>query len=104
VVFSALAKLFDRTTQHIGLEELDRLIRSPSSLGVVPILLHALASTPRCSPRLRGIDQYVSPHLQKLMTYLAWRLKDQASNLFVPGSSIVISDLVVAQVLRSRFW
>jgi hypothetical protein len=43
-VTGVLAKLFDRSRQHNGIEELDRFIPSPLSPDAVPMLLHALAS------------------------------------------------------------
>ncbi|KAF7008233.1 hypothetical protein CFC21_023045 [Triticum aestivum] len=92
-VLSALAKLSDRDTHHIAVEELDRFIRSPPSPDAVPMLLHALASDTQglASPARRESIRLLAtlcavhpdaaaPHLQKVMAHLSRRLKDTASD------------------------
>jgi hypothetical protein len=43
-VLASLAKLSNRDTHHITVEDLDRIIRAPPSPDAVPMLLNALAS------------------------------------------------------------
>ncbi|CAD6253936.1 unnamed protein product [Miscanthus lutarioriparius] len=95
-VLTALAKLSDRDTHHIAVEELDRIIRAPPSTDAVPMLLNALASN---SPRLASPARRESlrllaticashpdaaaPHLHKVLADLARRLKDPVSDTSV---------------------
>uniref|UniRef100_A0ACD5UZZ8 Uncharacterized protein n=1 Tax=Avena sativa TaxID=4498 RepID=A0ACD5UZZ8_AVESA len=112
-VFSALAKLSDRDTHHIGVEELDRFIRSPPSPDAVPMLLHALASDTQglASPARRESTRLLAmlcaahpdaaaPHLQKVMAHLARRLKDPASDSSVRDACRDAAGQLAAVYLR----
>ncbi|KAL6840610.1 hypothetical protein ACP4OV_029474 [Aristida adscensionis] len=92
-VLAALAKLSDRDTHHIAVEELDRLIRAPPSPDAVPMMLNALASdspglaSPARRESLRLLatlcaahPEAAAPHLHKVLAHLARRLKDPASD------------------------
>uniref|UniRef100_A0A0E0AKN0 TOG domain-containing protein n=1 Tax=Oryza glumipatula TaxID=40148 RepID=A0A0E0AKN0_9ORYZ len=92
-VLGALAKLSDRDTHHIAVEDLDRIIRSLPSPDAVPMLVHALASdspglaSPARRESLRLLatlcaahHDAAAPYLQKVMAHLARRLKDTNSD------------------------
>jgi hypothetical protein len=92
-VLGALAKLSDRDTHHIAVEDLDRIIRSLPSPDAVPMLVHALASdspglaSPARRESLRLLatlcaahPDAAAPYLQKVMAHLARRLKDTNSD------------------------
>ena len=112
-VLSALAKLSDRDTHHIAVEELDRFIRSPPSPDAVPMLLHALASDTQglASPARRESIRLLAmlcaahpdaaaPHLQKVMAHLARRLKDPASDSSVRDACRDATGQLAAVYLR----
>ncbi|KAF0905344.1 hypothetical protein E2562_003937 [Oryza meyeriana var. granulata] len=95
-VLGALAKLSDRDTHHIAVEDLDRIIRSLPSPDAVPMLVHALTSdspglaSPARRESLRLLatlcaahPDAAAPHLQKVMAHLARRLKDTNSDTSV---------------------
>uniref|UniRef100_A0A3B6DBU8 TOG domain-containing protein n=1 Tax=Triticum aestivum TaxID=4565 RepID=A0A3B6DBU8_WHEAT len=112
-VLSALAKLSDRDTHHIAVEELDRFIRSPPSPDAVPMLLHALASDTQglASPARRESIRLLAtlcaahpdaaaPHLQKVMAHLSRRLKDTASDSSVRDACRDAAGQLAAVYLR----
>ncbi|XP_051215637.1 TORTIFOLIA1-like protein 1 isoform X1 [Lolium perenne] len=112
-VFSALAKLSDRDTHHIGVDELDRFIRAPPSPDAVPMLLHALASDAQglASPARRESTRLLAmlcaahpdaaaPHLHKVMAHLARRLKDPASDSSVRDACRDAAGQLAAVYLR----
>ncbi|KAK1680130.1 hypothetical protein QYE76_040978 [Lolium multiflorum] len=112
-VFSALAKLSDRDTHHIGVEELDRFIRAPPSPDAVPMLLHALAADTQglASPARRESTRLLAmlcaahpdaaaPHLHKVMAHLARRLKDPASDSSVRDACRDAAGQLAAVYLR----
>ncbi|KAJ1291134.1 hypothetical protein BS78_02G295300 [Paspalum vaginatum] len=95
-VLASLAKLSDRDTHHIAVEDLDRIIRAPPSPDAVPMLLNALASdspglaSPARRESLRLLatlcashPDAAAPHLHKALAHLARRLKDPASDTSV---------------------
>lgn len=95
-VLASLAKLSDRDTHHIAVEDLERIIRAPPSLEAVPMLLNALASDSQglASPARReslrllamlcaAHPEAAAPHLHKVLAHLAKRLKDPASDTSV---------------------
>ncbi|KAL5198482.1 hypothetical protein ABZP36_001994 [Zizania latifolia] len=95
-VLGALAKLSDRDTHHIAVEDLDRIIRSLPSPDAVPMLLNALASdspglaSPARRESLRLLatlcaahPDAAAPHLHKVIAHLTRRLKDTASDTSV---------------------
>ncbi|XP_047065913.1 TORTIFOLIA1-like protein 1 isoform X1 [Lolium rigidum] len=112
-VFSALAKLADRDTHHIGVDELDRFIRAPPSPDAVPMLLHALASDAQglASPARRESTRLLAmlcaahpdaaaPHLHKVMAHIARRLKDPASDSSVRDACRDAAGQLAAVYLR----
>ncbi|VAH29497.1 unnamed protein product [Triticum turgidum subsp. durum] len=112
-VLSALAKLSDRDTHHIAVEELDRFIRSPPSPDAVPMLLHALASDTQglASPARRESIRLLAtlcaahpdaaaPHLLKVMAHLSRRLKDTASDSSVRDACRDAAGQLAAVYLR----
>ncbi|KXG36351.1 TORTIFOLIA1-like protein 1 isoform X2 [Sorghum bicolor] len=112
-VLAALAKLSDRDTHHIAVEELDRIIRAPPSTDAVPMLLNALASDSQglASPARReslrllatlcaSHPDAAAPHLHKVLAHLARRLKDPASDTSVRDACRDVAGQLAAVYLR----
>ncbi|RLN33523.1 microtubule-associated protein SPIRAL2-like [Panicum miliaceum] len=112
-VLAALAKLSDRDTHHIAVEDLDRIIRAPPSPDAVPMLLNALASdspglaSPARRESLRLLATLCSshpdaaaPHLHKALAHLARRLKDPASDTSVRDACRDAAGQLAAVYLR----
>nr|CAB3454463.1 unnamed protein product [Digitaria exilis] len=112
-VLAALAKLSDRDTHHIAVEDLDRIIRAPPSPDAVPMLLNALASdspglaSPARRESLRLLatlcashPDAAAPHLHKALAHLARRLKDPASDTSVRDACRDAAGQLAAVYLR----
>jgi hypothetical protein len=112
-VLASLAKLSDRDTHHIAVEDLDRIIRAPPSPDAVPMLLNALASdsqgfaTPARRELLRLLaslcaahTEAAAPHLHKVLAHLAKRLKDPASDTSVRDACRDTAGQLAAVYLR----
>ncbi|XP_062189689.1 microtubule-associated protein TORTIFOLIA1-like isoform X2 [Phragmites australis] len=112
-VLAALAKLSDRDTHHIAVEDLDRIIRSPPSADAVHMLLNALVSDSQglASPARReslrllatlcaAHPEVAAPHLHKVLAHLARRLKDPASDTSVRDSCRDAAGQLAAVYLR----
>jgi hypothetical protein len=112
-VLTALAKLSDRDTHHIAVEDLDRIIRAPPSPEAVPMLLNALASdspglaSPARRESLRLLatlcashPDAAAPHLHKALAHLARRLKDPASDTSVRDACRDAAGQLAAVYLR----
>ncbi|CAD6223643.1 unnamed protein product [Miscanthus lutarioriparius] len=112
-VLAALAKLSDRDTHHIAVEELERIIRAPPSTDAVPMLLNALASdspgfaSPARRESLRLLATLcashldaAAPHLHKVLAHLARRLKDPASDTSVRDACRDVAGQLAAVYLR----
>ncbi|KAL6657944.1 hypothetical protein ACP70R_005724 [Stipagrostis hirtigluma subsp. patula] len=112
-VLAALAKLSDRDTHHIAVEELDRLIRAPPSPDAVPMMLNALASdspglaSPARRESLRLLatlcaahPDAAAPHLHKVLAHLSRRLKDPASDTSVRDACRDAAGQLAAVYLR----
>ncbi|XP_008670450.1 microtubule-associated protein SPIRAL2-like isoform X1 [Zea mays] len=112
-VLAALAKLSDRDTHHIAVEELDRIIRAPPSTDAVPMLLNALApdSPGLASPARRECLRLLATlctshpdaaasHLHKVLAHLARRLKDPASDTSVRDTCRDVAGQLAAVYLR----
>jgi len=112
-VLAALAKLSDRDTHHIAVEDLDRIIRAPPSPDAVPMLLNALASDSQglASPARReslrllatlcaSHPDAAAPHLHKALAHLARRLKDPASDTSVRDACRDAAGQLAAVYLR----
>ncbi|XP_062187022.1 microtubule-associated protein TORTIFOLIA1-like isoform X2 [Phragmites australis] len=112
-VLAALAKLSDRDTHHIAVEDLERIIRSPPSPDAVPMLLNALASDSQgfASPARReslrllatlcaAHPEAAAPHLHKVLAHVARRLKDPASDTSVRDACRDAAGQLAAVYLR----
>jgi len=112
-VLAALAKLSDRDTHHIAVEELDRIIRAPPSTDAMPMLLNALASDSPglASPARReslcllatlyaSHPDAAAPHLHKVLAHLARRLKDPASDTSMRDACRDVAGQLAAMYLR----
>ncbi|KAK3127185.1 hypothetical protein QOZ80_7AG0569550 [Eleusine coracana subsp. coracana] len=112
-VLASLAKLSDRDTHHIAIEDLDRIIRAPPSPEAVPMLLNALASdspglaSPARRESLRLLatlcaahPEAAAPHLHKVLAHLAKRLKDPASDTSVRDACRDTAGQLAAVYLR----
>jgi hypothetical protein len=112
-VLAALAKLSDRDTHHIAVEELERIIRAPPLTDAVPMLLNALASdspgfaSPARRESLRLLatlcashPDAAAPHLHKVLAHLARRLKDPASDTSVRDACRDVAGQLAAVYLR----
>ncbi|TVU38839.1 hypothetical protein EJB05_12231, partial [Eragrostis curvula] len=112
-VLASLAKLSDRDTHHIAVEDLERIIRAPPSPDAIPMLLNALASespglaSPARRESLRLLatlcaahPEAAAPHLHKVLAHLAKRLKDPASDTSVRDACRDTAGQLAAVYLR----